>query len=168
MVPKLEPFGLTVQMWFCPTRPNEFQEADQWFRQQNQGRGIGGTADLNRYLISRFGNFALLNHDWWVPRPLDGDPKRLFPNPGLAGTITRTQDGWPRRTADRMAALQPILSDLTAAEGQRVTNVAKAGGGHRIGSQIQSVNKAYADGHAETVSQRRIEWQHSGNYTTYY
>jgi len=168
MVPKLEPFGLTVQMWFCPTRPNEFQEADQWFRQQNQGRGIGGTADLNRYLTSRFGYFALLNHDWWVPRTLDGDLKRLFPNPGLAGTVTRTQDGWPRRASDRMAALQPILSDLTAAEGQRVTNVAKASGGHSIGNQIQSVNKAYADGHAETVSQRRMEWQHSGNYTTYY
>src|SRR5690349_3167482 len=31
MVPKLTPYGLTVPMWFCPVRPAEFQEADQWF-----------------------------------------------------------------------------------------------------------------------------------------
>ncbi len=168
MVPKLQPFGLTVPMWFCPTRPNEFQEADKWFRQNNQGRSIGSTADLNQYLTSRFVTFALLNHDWWVPRTLDGDPKRLFPSPGLANTVTRTQEGWPRRLEDQIAALQPILSDLTAAEGQRVTNFAKAGGGHPVGKQIQSVNKAFADGHVEMVSPQRVQWQHSGNFTTYY
>jgi len=168
MVPKLEPFGLIVPMWFCPTRPGEFDEADKWFRQRNQGRPIANTADLNKYLTSRFGNFALLEHDWWVPRTLDGDPKRLFPSPGLAGTVTRTKDGWPRRLEDPIAALQPILSDLTAAEGSRVTNVAKAGGGHPVGKQIQSVNKAYADGHVELAPKKRIEWQHSGNWTTYY
>ena len=94
--------------------------------------------------------------------------KRTFPSPGLAGTVTRTKDGWPRRLEDPIAALQPILSDLMAAEGSRVTNFAKAGGGHPIGKQIQSVNKAYADGHVESVPQKHIAWQHSGNWTTYY
>jgi len=65
MAPKLEPFGLTVPMWFCPVRSWEFQDADKWFRARNQGRGIGTVADLNRYLTYRFGNFALLEHDWW-------------------------------------------------------------------------------------------------------
>ena len=46
MVPKLAPFGLTVPMWFCPTRPDEFLEADTWFRQHNQGRALGNPADL--------------------------------------------------------------------------------------------------------------------------
>jgi len=53
MVPKLEPFGLTVPMWFCPVRPMEFQEADQWFRMLNNGWGISNTTVLIKYLIHR-------------------------------------------------------------------------------------------------------------------
>ncbi len=168
MAPKLEPFGLTVPMWFCPTRPGEFQDADKWFRQRNQGRGIVTVTDLNKYLVSRFGNFALLEHDWWVPRTLDRNPNKLFPTPGLSGTVTRTRDGWPRKLEDPVAAIQPIISDLTSAEGQRVTNVARAYGGHSTGRDLRSVNKAYADGHVETVPRSLIQWQHAGNWTTYY
>jgi prepilin-type N-terminal cleavage/methylation domain-containing protein len=168
MVPLLEPFGLTVPMWFCPTRPGEFTDADDWFRTHNQGRGISNTADLNKYLTSVFGNFAILNHDWWVPRTLDGDPRRLFPTPGLAGTITRTKDGWPRSMFDRVAAFQPVISDLVAEEGQRSTNLSKAFGGHYYHGRVDSVNKAFADGHIEAVSHAAIQWQHSVNWTTFY
>ncbi len=168
MVPKLEPFGLTVPMWFCPVRPSEYQDADRWFRKMNNGRGISNTTDLNRYLVQQFGNFALLNHDWWVPRTLDNSPARLFPNPGLSGTVTRTKDGWPQKLDDPVAALQPFISDLTAAEGVRVTNVAKAFGGHRFGNDMRSVNLGYADGHVELRPRSIIQWQHSGNWTTYY
>jgi len=168
MVPKLEPFGLTVPMWFCPVRPSDYQDADQWFRKMNSGRGISNTTDLNRYLVHRYGNFALLNHDWWVPRTLDNSPTKLFPNPGLPGTVTRTKDGWPRKLDDAVAAFQPIISDLTAAEGVRVTNVAKAFGGHRFANNLRSVNLGYADGHVELRPRSIIQWQHSGNWTTYY
>src|SRR2546430_1001679 len=58
MVPKLEPFGLTVPMWFCPVRPWEFQDADKWFRARNQGRGISTIADLTS--ISLIGSAASL------------------------------------------------------------------------------------------------------------
>ncbi|MHB8521332.1 MAG: type II secretion system protein [Limisphaerales bacterium] len=177
MVPKLEPYGLTVPMWFCPVRPGEFQEADQWFRRQNKGNGIASTQDLNKYLTSRFGNFALLQHCWWVPRTLDGSPNRLFPSPGLANTVTRTKDGWPRRSEDSVAAIQPILTDLLLTPGVAVTNLNLAYGGHPFGGgqqdqstgkNIQSLNRAYADGHVETVPRVRIQWQHSGNYTAFY
>jgi prepilin-type processing-associated H-X9-DG protein len=168
MVPLLEPFGLTVAMWFCPTRPWEFESANQWFRRRFNGNNIITTADLNRYLTSQFGNFAIINHDWWVPRTLNGDQRRLFPSPSLAGTITRTRDGWPRSLTDPVASFQPVITDLVAIEGSRMTNLARASGGHRVGNRIQSVNRAYADGHVETVTHKQILWQHSGNWTTFY
>ncbi len=168
MVPKLAPFGLTVPMWFCPVRPGEFTEANNWFRKQTKGNTIASVADLNRYLVSRYSTFAILSHDWWVPRRLDGDSKLLFPGPGVPSTVTRTKDGWPLRLTDRIAAFQPIITDLVAAEGANATNITQATAGHSVGKSVQSVNRAYADGHVELVTRARIQWQHSGNWTTFY
>ena len=30
MIPGLAPYGLTVPMWFCPVRPDEFNAANNW------------------------------------------------------------------------------------------------------------------------------------------
>jgi prepilin-type processing-associated H-X9-DG protein len=168
MIPKLEPFGLTVPMWFCPVRPEEFADANDWYRKRTKGQSLSTIKDLNDFFRRQFGTFAILSHDWWVPRRLDGNSTRLFPSPGLSGTITRTKDGWPQRLEDSTAAFQPVISDLVAAEGTRSTNLAKAGGGHPINKRIQSVNRAYADGHVETVPAVKVQWQHSGNWTTFY
>ena len=109
-----------------------------------------------------------MHHDWWVPRTLDSDPARLFPGPALSGTVTRAKDGWPQSLEDPLAAFQPIISDLIAAKGICATNVAKAVGGHPFGGKLQSVNVAFADGHVETRPRAIVQWQHSGNWTTYY
>jgi prepilin-type N-terminal cleavage/methylation domain-containing protein/prepilin-type processing-associated H-X9-DG protein len=168
MIPKLEPFGLTVPMWFCPVRAEEFKSANDWYRQRSKGQNLGTLKELNDYFRRQFNNFAILSHDWWVPRRLDGNATRLFPSPGLAGTTTRTKDGWPQRLEDSVAAHQPVITDLVALEGMRATNLAKAGEGHRFNNRIQSVNRAYADGHVETVPSAKVQWQHSGNWTTFY
>jgi prepilin-type processing-associated H-X9-DG protein len=70
---------------------------------------------------------------------------------------------------DAVAAVQPILSDYCYAPGTQ-TNVAMARAGHSQGSQLSSVNMAFADGHVESRSRSRIQWQYSGggNATAFY
>jgi len=74
--------GMTVPMWFCPVRPDEYNNADSWFR-ATYGRGIASVADLYLYLANWGSSFLLLSHCWWVPRPIKYQP------PSSAGPIQR-------------------------------------------------------------------------------
>jgi prepilin-type N-terminal cleavage/methylation domain-containing protein len=174
-------YNMTVPMWFCPARPEELNNANQWFR-QNYNRDIGTVQDLNLYYASFTGTFLLISHGWWIPRPITGLPggSALFPSPQFLGTVTRTTDGWPSRLDDRQAVTQPFITDLlTTPLGD--LNVADAYGGHPgasgilafgpwkvFGRNCRSINRAYVDGHAETVSASRISWQHQSVNTTQY
>lgn len=166
MATNLQPYGLTVPMWYCPTRPSDFADAQKWFQTQRKGQNLTTIEDLNRYFVRQYGNFAIIWHCWWVPRPLtDGG---MFPTPTTSGTAARTQEGWPTRLEDPSAAFQPVISDLCLAEGHKNTNVVNARAGHPIRNRVQSVNLAFADGHVETRNSKQIQWQQSGNWTTFY
>lgn len=165
MAPGLEKFGLTVPMWYCPVRPADYNDANKWFQEKFK-RSLSTVSDLNEYLRRSYTTFAIINHCWWVPRPLeDGE---LFPTPKTAGTVSRTQDGWPTRMEDPSAAFQPVISDLCLAEGTKTTNLLKAVAGHSIGRLVININTAFADGHVETRPRARLQWQQSGNWTTFY
>jgi prepilin-type processing-associated H-X9-DG protein len=166
MAPGLEPYGLTVPMWYCPVRPADFADANRWFAPRNGGRNIRTIPELNGYFVRQYGNFAIIWHCWWVPRPLEDNT--LFPTPSTSGTFARTTNGWPTRLEDPVASIQPIITDLCLAQGTRNTNVANARAGHPIGERVQSVNLAFADGHVETRNSKTIQWQQSGNWTTFY
>lgn len=165
MVPGLAPFGLTVPMWFCPVRPQEFAEANNW-SVANLSRALAGTDDLNRYFLARYnGTFAILNHAWWVPRKA-GLTGITFPGVGY-GMRTRGTNGWPTRVEDPLGAIQPVITDYCNAPGLQ-TSITKARNGHAQGDEVRSVNAAYVDGHVETRPRRIIEWQYSGVDTAYY
>ena len=165
MVPGLAPYGLTVPMWFCPARLEEFTSANAW-SVQDLSRSLGSTDDLNKYLAARYNNtFAILHHAWWVPRPTAPNSPFLFPVPGYSITKSRLADGWPRRIEDRNAAIQPIISDYCYASGYQ-TNIAQARAGHTQGNTVSSANVTFADGHVETRSRSKIEWQYWGGQNT--
>jgi len=159
MVPKLAPYGLTVPMWFCPVRPEEFDAANNWSL-QNLSWSLSSTDDLNDYLGARYNNtFAILYHSWWVPRPTSLGSRFSFPVPRYAGTRSQVTDGWPERMEDKVAAFQPIITDYCFAIGYR-TDVKDAMAGHSTGGAVDSVNLAFADGHVDTHPRARIEWQY--------
>jgi prepilin-type N-terminal cleavage/methylation domain-containing protein/prepilin-type processing-associated H-X9-DG protein len=166
MATNLEPYGLTVPMWYCPTRPGDFADARKWIQTQKKGETSITIADLNKYFVRQYSTFAIIWQCWWVPRPLDDGS--MFPTPTTSGTVSRTKDGWPTRLEDPVAAIQPVISDLCLAEGTRNTNIVNARAGHPIGNKVQSVNLAFADGHVETRTGKQIQWQQSGNWTTFY
>jgi prepilin-type N-terminal cleavage/methylation domain-containing protein len=175
-------YGMTVPMWFCPARSDEFRNANDWVR-QNYSRDIGSVPDLNLYYASFCGSFLLISHGWWVPRPIQGRPAGApqFPSPLFSGTRTRTTEAWPARIDDRQGGIQPFITDLLTTPVSDTT-VANAYGGHPgspgvltfgpwkvFGKDCRSVNRAYIDGHSETTSASRILWQHqSVNCTQYY
>ena len=168
MVPGLATYGLTIPMWFCPVRANEYNAADaQFFHYYN--KHIANLTDLNRELQIRngfSGNFVVLFHAWWVPRVLGGDPRFQFPSPNLAGTYCRDTNGWPSRVTDRIAGRQPIISDYCYASGNN-TNTATMLAGHSIGNKVVNVNLGFADGRVETRQRSIIQWQYiSGAPTT--
>jgi len=164
MTSGLQPYGLTVPLWFCPVRPDELAAANDW-SQKNYGHIIGTIPELTDYMKRRYTSFAIMSHCFWVPRSMaDGT---VFPStkpPFLA----RLPDGWPTSLTDRNAALQPIISDYIAASGftMKVSDV--SGGGHFLGKNLHSINATYADGHTTTVTRAKIQWEYYGNWTQFY
>jgi prepilin-type N-terminal cleavage/methylation domain-containing protein/prepilin-type processing-associated H-X9-DG protein len=164
MVPGLTPYGLTVPIWFCPARPNEYQDANTWFL-SHYSRKITSTTDLNVYFRFRYTGgtaFAFMCHAWWVPRPLLGDPVNDFPSQNtVLGVTAFNTNGWPRRASDKIGVVQPIISDYCNAPlGE--TNVSSAMNGHSVGNRLRSVNLGFADGHVETHPRALVQWQYSG------
>ena len=170
MIPQLTPYGLTVPLWFCPVRPDEYDVANQRLV-TSFNRDIVSTDDLNTSLrLVYSGNFCVINHAWWVPRQVVGAPaKFVFPSPVSGLGTCRTTDGWPVQTTDLIVGLQPIITDYCYVAGPTLqTNVELAGAGHPINGSVRSVNATFADGHVESHPHSQISWQYFGNTTAFY
>jgi len=162
----LQPYGLTVPMWFCPVRPEEFTAANNYCL-TTYHHALVSIDDLTDYYVRIYGWFALINHNWWVPHDNGG---ALIPVPGGTGKA-RLPNGWPQKTTDPCAAINPIVSDIcdSAMGGVVETNVSTiTNGAHFFNRTLISVNTTYADGHTVTVPRSSIRWEWYGNYTSFY
>jgi len=141
----LFPYGMTVQMFFCPVRPADVEYANNWFWGLHF-RDLITVNDLNNFFISTTpaiyegvtyyprsvnGGYAKLYHDWWVPRtsplPGAGPPAANgtywfpMPNPAIPQYCPAGCPGWPLKTSDRVAGYQPIVTDLAEFNGNAST-----------------------------------------------
>jgi prepilin-type N-terminal cleavage/methylation domain-containing protein len=172
-------YGMTSpKLWFCPARAGEFSTASQ-----RLGRDIVTISDLSAFYTRIYSAFPIINLSWWVPRNGSGVE---FPVPGNAGQAAADPSGWPRTTSDRNVSLQPILTDLLmfgpGGNFRSDSDIARAVGGHpkndtavppgwawqNTGMDTISLNRAYGDGHVETIQRKNIHWRFSGNYSSYY
>ncbi len=161
MISGLGPYGLTVPMWFCPVRNEQFIAGDTWCRQRGRA-GMNTLADLTAYVTSAGYGFAVCFHAWWVPRRgnAGGLPGGIYP-----ATVPNT-NGWPTRLSDPQVNRQPILTDRSA--NQTSSNPANAGEGHPYNRRLKSINRLYGDGHVETHLARDVQMRYYGNYYNFY
>jgi prepilin-type N-terminal cleavage/methylation domain-containing protein len=187
-VDNLAPYGMTIPMYFCPVRNQDYTEANEEFHYGTsaglglsaQHRDIGSIADLSKWFStakSVNGNYSKLLHDWWVPRTTSLSGGYSFPGvvaPNVANTNANPY-GWPAKTTDQAASISPIISDLAevspASQNINTLNPGQVGvnpnyvwgNAHFYGRNLNSINVGYSDGHVESHNLNALQWQYTGN-----
>ncbi|MBN9691395.1 MAG: prepilin-type N-terminal cleavage/methylation domain-containing protein [Verrucomicrobia bacterium] len=154
----LERFGVTPQMWFCPTRKR--WDIYQTISRHARGHEIGSITDLiNAYNYPVVSAVASLDMYWWVPRKFEGSDGLTYPNPKFSET--RIPDGWPTKQSDANASVQPIASDwlLGSVDQESSGKFSLVSGGHSYGGKVVDSNSLFADGHVETRPFAALQWQ---------
>jgi len=175
MITELGPFGLTVPMWFCPVRSQQYADGVEWCKRNLPPLGthtMGTLDDLAAYVTSGGYGFAVCFHAWWPPRIGNGGnpgagraptwPNGLYPVPPVTPAGI---DPWPSRSSD-VNQRQPILTDRSASLSN--PDPRQAGEAHPYGGRIKSTNLLFADGHVESRKAALIQMRYRGNYHNFY
>jgi prepilin-type N-terminal cleavage/methylation domain-containing protein/prepilin-type processing-associated H-X9-DG protein len=171
------PYGLTVQMYFCPVQKT-FDAANN-YSDMHFGHPIYSIGDLMAYLNSLYtgGNFAEIEQAYWVPRyfgvtALNPKGTGAVPVPAAyqGKQPPNTSGTWPQKTSDKIATLYPFVTDLTYISSSDITGSAAASpytdpnnidkaSGHFYGGTFSSCNLTFADGHVEPHNKAQVHWQ---------
>jgi prepilin-type N-terminal cleavage/methylation domain-containing protein/prepilin-type processing-associated H-X9-DG protein len=179
MIPGMQPYGLSVPMWFCPAR-DDFNRVNTIFMASvTPSHDIRTLDDLILALqyggIGSGNKFSVAYYNFWVPRTWNngkGGPVPITPNPNGAGGIYVPTDemtlGWPKKTSDLNLSIRPVLSDLCNGNQNGMTKgLASVGvkasdqGPHIYNSTIKSLNAGFADGHVETRGPQSLSWHYA-------
>jgi len=181
MITGLTPFGLVLQMWYDPVRPDEYNTDDQAFEKVYH-RPLATINDLELFLTQKFTE-AILHQNWWVQRASKGN---LYPpDPFTQGYTSSFFISFPWAKGTPMGAYGfPRKSSMTGSWNNVPFTSCEAGasnGGqgldppsngksasttdpytcapntaHFFGRTLKGVNAAYADGHVERHAPRQM------------
>jgi len=182
----LGPYGLTVPMWYCPVRPDDFSGPlraapgpqapggdDTWARLpagQGLGHGLATLNDLHSAVVRVYtGNtnsplntqLAVCYHAWWVPRI--GSPG-LFPRITIGGQPMT----WPAKQTDNNIGSWPILTDRAASQSNSDPTKLGNGAAHAYHGKLKSCNLLYGDGRVELHNAAAVQMQFFGNFYNFY
>jgi prepilin-type N-terminal cleavage/methylation domain-containing protein/prepilin-type processing-associated H-X9-DG protein len=171
MISDLGPFGLTVPMWFCPVRSQQYEDGVNWCKRNLQPLGthsMGTLDDLTAYVTSAGYGFAVCFHAWWAPRFGNSGNPGCDPGPpaGMYPYVRPPGERWPSRLTDSTIARLPILTDRSA--NQSNPNPLAAGEAHPYGGRVKNTDLLFADGHVETRKANLIQMRYLGNYYNFY
>lgn len=159
MITGLGPVGLTVPMWYCPVRPDEYNADDQWC-QANRKHPLTSLDDLTAAVTRQYSaQLAICYHAWWVPRTGSA---------GLYPTATPPSDGWPTKQSDNQVGLKPILTDRAASQSSNDPLKLGANAGHPYKGGMKSTNLLFGDGHVELHKITEVGMRYYGNYYNFY
>ena len=160
MITALEPYGLTVPMWYCPVRPEDFFADDAWCR-ASRGHPLGSLPDLIAAVTRAYSpSLAICYHAWWVPRK--GSSGSLYP------ATTPSTNPWPTSLTDPQSSRQPVLTDRAASGNSPNPGLLGKGNGHPLNGQVRSINLLFGDGHVEPHKANEIQMRYYGNYYNFY
>ena len=156
MITTLGPYGMSVPMWYCPTRPGEFAADDAWCRSPaGLNHPLNSLSDLVA-ATSRAGyGFCVCSHSYWVPR--NGSL-------GLYPATNPNTNGWPVNLSDPQVNRQPILTDRAAALNDIDPTHLGNGAGHPYGAKLKNMNLLFGDAHVETHKALQVRLRYLGNY----
>ena len=113
-------------------------------------------------------NFLRIPQAYWVPRLMGGTTYKVPRPTAFSGMMPVNTDPWPEKVSDKTVSTKPFISD--ECQGGGSTNVAQivysySGGGinfyngHFLNGKLHSVNLGFVDGHVETHTYSKIQWQ---------
>jgi prepilin-type N-terminal cleavage/methylation domain-containing protein len=160
LITTLAPLGMSVPMWYCPTRPANFDADNAWCETAaGGGHPLSTINDLLRAVTRQGYGFAVCYHAYWVPRLNPGGTIDYPASPG-------NTNNWPQSLTDRQAPIQPILTDRS--ENQTSPNPASAAEGHPYNGQLKSINMLFGDAHVQLDPARLVQMRYYGNYYNFY
>jgi prepilin-type N-terminal cleavage/methylation domain-containing protein/prepilin-type processing-associated H-X9-DG protein len=136
MIPNMIPYGMTVPMWFCPVRPQDYQNVTADFEKLPSNPGHDTPIVTPQDLIVALENGMYPGEDKlyfcdWIKRvgPVDPPSSGFYPNFDAdennnlyaertsklyttAGQCYNSGSGWPYKITDACISRVPILSDL--------------------------------------------------------